>query len=64
MPLCVTRRIGQKLFISIGDQEACVSVVEIGTNRIRLQIDAPSEILIEREEFRAQRRQQPKKTGE
>lgn len=53
--LILTRKIGEKIYI---DEDICIVLVEIERGRIRLGIDAPEEVRIEREEVRAQRKAQ------
>lgn len=47
--LVLTRKLGEKFWIG---ENVCVVVLEMGPGKVRLGIDAPKEIKIEREELR------------
>ncbi len=48
--LVLTRRKGEQLVISLGEETILVRVIEINRNRVRLGIVAPSNVPVHREE--------------
>lgn len=46
--LVVSRKVGQRIII---DERITITVVEIRGNQIRLGIEAPKEVLVQREEL-------------
>jgi len=50
--LVLTRKNNQKINIAIpGEQEIVIQVVQIGSNQVKIGIDAPKDILILRDEL-------------
>ncbi len=47
--LVLSRRIGEE--IVIGDATIRITVVDLGRNRVRLGIDAPENVVVDREEI-------------
>jgi len=52
--LVLTRKVNQSIFI---DDNIVVKVVEINGNRVRLAIDAPRDVIIDRAEVRERRQE-------
>jgi carbon storage regulator len=48
--LVLTRRKGEQIVITLGDQEVYVRVLDVAHDRIRLGIVAPRDVAIHREE--------------
>ena len=51
--LVMSRKLGQKIFI--GD-DVCVTVVDIDYGKVRLGVEAPRDIIVDREEVRIRRK--------
>jgi carbon storage regulator len=54
--LVLTRHNDQRIIISTGNEVIIVTVVEIGYGKVRLGIDAPPHVAIDREEIALRKR--------
>jgi sRNA-binding carbon storage regulator CsrA len=55
MGLCITRRQSQRLFIGQGGKEIIITVERVHEGKVMLNIDAPADVVVDREEVRLRR---------
>lgn len=55
MGLCITRREGQRLIIGQGDREITIKLERVRDGKAMLNIDAPLDVRVDREEVRLRR---------
>ena len=49
--LTLTRRPAQRVLLRLGDVQVWVTVIDVDRNKVRIQFDAPQEVVILREEL-------------
>lgn len=57
--LVLSRKLGEKIYVGVGADAICITVVDIQHGKIRLGIEAPKDVPIMREEIRDDPRYQP-----
>lgn len=62
--LVLTRRIGERLRIGVGEREAVVQILDVKGRAIRLGVEAPEDMVILREEVARRFGEAPKRREE